>query len=363
MKIAEFKVYQYTLPLARPLVVHGLQLSTRRGMILQLISNKGEEGFGEISPLPALSKESFEIASKQILSLQDFLTNNNVPSGIERLNGGFKKWFKNLRLVPSVQFGIEMAVLNLIANSKKVPLHKIISEEFHTNVRITGLISGSKETVKTQTAELLAKGFVDLKLKVGEHIEDEIEKVRIVNETINGKALLHLDANQTWDYEEAVRFGEEVGLAAMDYIEEPFRDIDRIPEFFNKTTIPVALDETLQTLDFEKLKSVEGVDVLVLKPTVIGGIEKVWQIIQTARNYAIDIVVSSSFESDIGLLTLVNLAGAYTSRDRAAGLDTGKWFENNLLRQNLEIKGGKIDISNRMIRSHDIHFDQLKQIL
>lgn len=359
--IKDLKIYQYNLPLKETVSIKGTKINNREGLIIQIISEHGYEGFGEIAPLPGLSRDNFKSALDQLKKTKDKLIGRMVPSHIEKLDGKFETWLGSYRLSSSVRFGIEMAVLNLVANTKKISLNALLSQEHHDKIRINALVYGNKDNVKKQAQELVAQGFSSIKLKVGDNIKEEAEKIRAINEVLGEHAVLHLDANQTWDLNKAVQIGEDIGCAAVIYIEEPFENIEDIPEFFMKTTIPVALDETLIDMTFEEIKSIEGVDVIILKPTVLGGVEKIWHLMHEARRLAIEFVLSSSFESSIGLLMLAQLAGS-SSRDYTAGLDTFKLFQNDLLKNKLVIEHGKLNIKGRAVHASDIDFSLLTEV-
>ncbi len=255
-----------------------------------------------------------------------------------------------------------MAVLNLIANRRKKLLCQLLSHDEHTSIRINAFLTGTTPEVVEQARELLSKGFKEFKLKVGVgSIDDDIARVQTVSAVLEGKALLHIDANRSWTFDQAVDFIEEIGLCTVDYVEEPFADIRRIPEFFEQTSMPVALDESLPKLNFEDIKSIEGVDMIIIKPTVIGSIERIWQIITEAKRFAIQSIISSSYESSVGILTLANITGT-EQRHVSAGLDTLKWFQKNLLRDPIVIDRGQMNIAHRQLTSKDINFDMLTEI-
>ena len=72
-------------------------------------------------------------------------------------------------------------------------------------------------------------------------------------------------------------------------------------------------------------------------------------------------IISSLFETGVGLLTLANLAGL-TSHNNYAGIDTLKWFKEDLLKEPLKFEKGRLDISKRTILSKDINFKLLTKI-
>ena len=362
MNIDVFEIYRYSLEFKEPLQLKGQTLNSREGLIVRLCSANGAEGFGEIAPLPGFSRETLDQARAQIQVLKAKLSGAAIPANFRSLNGHITAWLDDPNLKPSVRFGLEAAILNLMASDKHMTLHKLIGKTTHAKVRINGLLSGTIEQLAHHAQSLIEAGFKELKLKVSADVDEAIKQVQSINEIVYGKALLHLDVNQAWSYDEAVSFGKAIGCDAVSYIEEPFKDAKRIPEFFNETLIPVALDESLQRLTLEEIRSIPGVYTLILKPTLLGGIERTWQLIQQGEDCALDAVISSSFESSLGIWTLANLAGTVAHGSISAGLDTLKWFESDLLNIPIDIQRGAMDISHRAIRSQDINFRSLQSI-
>jgi O-succinylbenzoate synthase len=57
-------------------------------------------------------------------------------------------------------------------------------------------------------------------------------------------------------------------------------------------------------------------------------------------------VISSAFESGIGLAVLAQLAASVSRDDIPAGLDTLDWFEHDTLTKPLKIENGAIVMAN-----------------
>ncbi len=361
MKIATFEVYQYSLNLNYPLTVRGQQLKNRQGLIIHLTSDQGEEGFGDVAPLPGFSQETLPDVLDQIPLLRSKFCDQEIPNELIKFTGQFDQWLNPFNLKPSLRFGFESAVLHLLANAQHTAPYKLIPATTTHQVRIAGLLPGPKDQLIKQTKALIGQGFTELKLKVGGDIDEDIEKVLIVNDAAYGKVLLHVDVNQMWDYDQALAFSKAIGCAAISYIEEPFKDTSKIPEFFDQTLIPVALDESVKNLTLEKIKSISGVERIILKPTMLGGIEKTLQLMTQAENFALDAVISSSFESSIGVWMLANIIEA-SSHNTAAGLDTLKWFESDVLKQPISIENGAINVNGQTIQKTDINFDCLNKL-
>ena len=207
--------------------------------------------------------------------------------------------------------------------------------------------------------DLLRRGFQSIKVKAGGVVKKDVERVQAVLELVNNRARIHLDVNQRWNYTDALYFARAFNPRQIEYLEEPFEDAARASEFFRKTGIAVALDESLLGEKVAKIRA--GVKVWVLKPTLLGGIRKALAMADEAGKRGIQIVVSSSFESGIGLFSLIHLAAALGGTCRA-GIDTLKYFEKDLLKEPFMIQEGKMVVFSKPLSEGDINFESLSQV-
>jgi O-succinylbenzoate synthase len=225
---------------------------------------------------------------------------------------------------------------------------------------VNGLLQ-EEEPLEQAVNDLLMKGFQSIKVKAGGVVKKDVERVKAVMELVNNRARIHLDVNQRWSYEDSLYFASEIIPKQIEYIEEPFKDITRIPDFFQKTNIAVALDESILLSDWKMAQSLRGVKVWVLKPTLLGGIRKALAAAHDAQNNGVSLVISSSFETGIGLSSLIHLAAACGNPVRA-GIDTLKYFDRDLLKKPLVIKDGKLNVPTKTMSSEDIYFEYLTEV-
>lgn len=359
MVITSFKIFRYSLPLSRPLAFLKHAISVREGFIIKLIFDQGPEGVGEIAPLPGFSNTKIEECLENLRETGIFLKKEQFS--VDTLEKDFFEKLDKIFLYPEVRFGVEMAVLNAAAAQKQLPLSRFLSAHTVEKVVLNGLVPESNDSLELQIARLLQDGYKLIKIKVGGNVFEDANRLKAVMRMVNSRAQVHVDANQNWSFEEANLFAKEVDGCNIKYIEEPFSDISRIPEFFRNTGIPVALDETLFLRGFDYLKPLEGVRFFVLKPMLLGGVRKVLRIAHEARKNGIQMIISSSFESGIGLITLGSLAAA-AGPDVCSGIDTLKWFEKDLLKNPLPIKRGELTVSGKVVSESDIRREYLIEV-
>ena len=178
---------------------------------------------------------------------------------------------------------------------------------------------------------------------------------------LNNRIRIHIDVNQKWSYDDAIRFAGEIDSRRLEYIEEPFWDMEKAADFFHKTGIAIALDESLLAPQSKAVKMGEGVKAWVLKPMLLGGPRKTLVMADEARKRGLEIVISSAFESGIGMFSLIRLAVAIGGNCRA-GIDTLKYFEKDLLKTSDVIQEGKISVPKRPLSESDIRFENLSEV-
>lgn len=341
MTLAEASIFEFALPLVRPLVIGEQRLTARSGLLIRLANDSGQVGFGEISPLPGWSTESLTDARQEALAMTTRLQNSTIPEGIERLDGTMGQWLDNAAMLPSVRFGLESAILNLIANSAGCPPARLLADRAADSVFINGLIvdqSGVTQIVRS----LKREGYRAVKMKVGRNdLNTDIARTQDAYHELGDSAGLRLDANRAWTFEQAVEFARSISDCKIEYIEEPLDDFSRLEEFVQTTGLPVALDESLCSMAPEDLSQHQHLGAIVLKPTLMGGLERCAAFARAAAQQKQKIVVSSSFESSIGIAALIQFSAAFGSFNTPDGLDTLSWFENDLVTTPIELTSGR----------------------
>ncbi|MBN2413354.1 o-succinylbenzoate synthase [candidate division KSB1 bacterium] len=352
MIVKHIKYYRYEIPLLTPLIINNVKTAKRTGIIIRLKDVDQNTGFGEIAPLPGLHIENLETVL-QLLDEIDIhvagtsISEDNVTSGID-----LSEILKIKSLPPSVRFGVSMAVLDLLANSKKIPLNKLYQIPFHKKVIINGLLTGSPDEMLKTAKKLLALDYTTLKIKVGKQpVDDDISFIKKVREIAGEKIRIRLDANRAWTKSEALYFAGKIANIHVEYLEEPLKNPDELPEFSKQSGLPMALDESLSRFFTPDGSLPVWVNAVILKPSIIGDINMTIQIIRQAKKQNIVPVISSAFESGLTLKMLAFLSSVFIPKGTAVGLDTYKWLSQDLLTKPFKASQGNIDVK-RLAKRH-----------
>jgi O-succinylbenzoate synthase len=345
MKITAVKVYAYRLPLVRPLLLKTETLKERHGFLFKLSSDTGHVAWGEAAPLPGFSRESLTDTGATLRKLRDKLVGAIIPEGIEQLKGQLSNWLSSFVLCPSAHFAVETAVLGLLAHSRGIPLAGLLSRNPRDTVMVNGLVLDDSPIIET-ARRFSREGYRAVKVKVGRRpVDEDVVRVRDVRRELGHSVGLRLDANRAWSFDDAVRFGETILDCEPEYVEEPLSNPSRLGELVKRTGMRVALDESLVDMTPEELLCHTHISAIILKPTLLGGPERAAMFARQAREMKIKVIVSSCFESSIGIAALAQFAAAYNTSDTPAGLDTLSWFEHDLLEEPIDGSSGRIGVA------------------
>lgn len=269
----------------------------RKGIWIQMVDELGKQGWGEVAPLPGWSLETLSSVIEQLEQIKQEL---------------IKRWWTKenclaqileLKLFPSVAFGLESALLSLLD-----PL-------VDSALLSSALIMGSFEEMREQIKEREKEGFKVLKLKIGAL---SLEEAETLLSGLIGRFQLRVDVNRKWETETSLSFFSQFDQDSFEYVEEPFAD----PKDLIKFPLPLAVDESFpQDLSFEQLEKLSMLKALIYKPTLQGGMAHYLPVYEWASSSGVDVVVGSSFESRIGLAAAADLARRLRVQ-RAVGLGT-----------------------------------------
>ena len=336
MKIVDCEIKQYDLPLARPITIKGNTITRRKGVVFIVCNEDGFVGYGEAAPLEGLHPESLDDCICQLKDIKSEiagLENGILPEG---LSG-------------SVRLAVEMATWDVFAETESI------------NIPVNGLLMPGAGSMVSDAVELVDVGYTSIKVKVGRQgIAEDIEMVSEIKDVAEGKAALRLDANRTWDIGQAVEFCRKVGTGGIEYIEEPVKDIKDHSEFYERTGLPIALDETLIECGLDS--DLSHVGAFILKPSLIGGLGRTAEFISFARENKITPVISCTFQSSVALCGFALFAAKMGLGDIAHGIGTFEWFGDDLLVDPVSVTNGCVSLAEVMKKRLNLREDMLRDI-
>jgi L-alanine-DL-glutamate epimerase-like enolase superfamily enzyme len=306
---------------------------TVKKLWLLYAESSGVQGIGECPIIEGLSPDfSNDVSYEEELE-------KVIKNPLQWLNSANKHDF------PSILFGMETALLDLIHGGKKHYFDSPLDTGFQ--IPINGLIwMGSKTQLLRQLKEKIEDGFNCLKMKVGAiNFRTELDILASIRANYSKEEMcLRVDANGAFSVKDALQKLESLSKLGIDSIEQPIRagQKNEMRELCAGSPVPIALDEELIGIvgkenKFNLLSYIKP-QFIILKPSLHGGFEGTLEWIEIANQLEIPWWITSALESNIGLKAISQFTARFEPKMHQ-GLGTGALYETNF-ETNLLIKNG-----------------------
>jgi o-succinylbenzoate synthase len=374
MHVRELRWARYRVPLRSPIITGRGALRFRDGAIVELVTDDGFIGLGEIAPLPPIDQsleDALALLSQVAVSHlgaaapahrqgQRALPGDSAQgsagghgSGRPQLvSGGLVRVWEELQaLPPAVRLGLETALLDALGRASEESVAGLLCSPrggARQAVAVNAVIGVAGPAAAADAARAaVAAGFGCVKLKVGMCGDPaaEVARIAMVRVAIGPDVRLRLDANAAWSQAQAVEVLARASAFAIQYVEQPLApdDLQGMRRLRMQVSMPIAADEAVTDLArARQVLEAEAADVLVLKPQCVGGLAACMAIRRLAGEHGVDCVVTSAMEAGVGVAAALHLAAADPASTLECGLATLELLEDDLITQPLVIERGKM---------------------
>lgn len=331
-------------------------LTEKQAFFVRLWDPKFKEivGLGECSFIPGLSPDfkDLETYEKNLRFFLDFFVVHFNLEDFSQKDLSELQNIPNLIHFPSILFGLETALLDLV-NGGKAHFFDTDFSSGKSQIPINGLIwMGSEEFMQAQIDEKIKQGFSCIKMKIGAiDFENEIEILAKIRQQFSkDKLILRVDANGAFSFEEALEKMERLAKLDIHSIEQPIKAGSwlQMKDLCQQTSLPIALDEELIGIyqKEEKIKLLETIQpqYIILKPSLHGGFSGCSEWISLAEEQDIPWWMTSALESNVGLNAIAQFTATFNN-NLHQGLGTGSLYVENT-KTDLAIENGFLKLVN-----------------
>lgn len=335
-------------------------LTSKPSFFLVAEDSHGRIGVGECSLIPGLSMESVAEARGALEHLASCGTLDamSVPPSL-----------------PAVRFAVETAAWDLAGGGEGTLVDSPFARG-ESHIDINGLVwMNTLQEMASQFDTLVQHGFRTLKCKVGAlDWEGELSMLaQVRKQHPSPDFTLRVDANGAFSalsLKETFQRLESLAELGIHSIEQPLKphDVDGLATLSQEAILPIALDESLIGVHnlSERMRLLDRIapQFLVLKPSLVGGLDSatIWS--RLAEQRGIGWWVTSALESNVGLNAIAQWASvqpALSTNSPALpqGLGTGGLFLNNTP-SNLMVDRGALLVKGPVRREESLWREALK---
>jgi L-alanine-DL-glutamate epimerase-like enolase superfamily enzyme len=308
MQIRNLAYWVVPLQLCEPYTIAYETISATTNVLLRLETKNGHVGYGCAAPDLAVTGETAETVTETLNTVVRGLLIGEDPLQRNALNEALRQ---TIPRQTATQAMVDMALHDLIGRIAGQPLYILLGayrRRILTSVTI-GILP-TDDTVR-RAREYCRQGFRALKIKGGENVDVDVERVLRVREAVGRDVLLRFDANQGYREAEALAFIDKTRAGNLEVIEQP--TTRRLPELLGRLTrqsrLPVMADESLMTLkDAFRLARHHWVDMVNVKLMKVGGISEATQITAVARAAGLEVMVGCMDETALSIAAGLHFA-------------------------------------------------------
>lgn len=329
--------------LEAPLVTaHGPHVK-RSGWLITLMDDEGRVGRGEAMPLAAFGTESYEAAEASLREIYRRLATGAppVPPAPEDLEA----WLEPLSPTITVRHALELAALELQALRAGVSLSHWLWEAWARQGEVEGSAPRQEFEVNAllsaqQPAALAAEavkarqqGARTFKIKVASGpVVLDVLRLRYVRNALGADVCIRIDANSGWrdrhQAREALKALTSDGPVELCEEPLPVGHLNGLRALRGTVPALIGADETLCSPNLApQLVDAGAVDVLVLKPMMLGGLLPAMALARRGRAAGVSrALVTSSLDGVVARAGAAHLAAVIGDPELAHGLWTGNLF-------------------------------------
>lgn len=351
------------VPLTAPFTIASSRLERVGNVALRVELSNGSVGWGEAPVLPSVTAEDQATALTKATEACRYLvsmgtmTLGDVLRGVGSLLPGHE--------FASVRAGLEMALVDAVANSLRIPLWRLFGAKSNTIVTDITIPIVSPAEAAELAAKYRKQGFSTLKLKVGKNLNADMDVLKAIRR-VHPDCSFILDANEGYSAEEAIQVLQklhEIGVTPI-LFEQPVHRDDWEGLYFvsnvarEKYGVSIAADESCRSLqDAHKILKgnlAHAVNIKLAKLGVVGALD----VIDAVRNSGLKLMIGGMVETRLAMGFAGHLAagiGCFSFVD----LDTPFLLSEDPVLGGYEASGPLYKFTNSRGHGGFLHWDSI----
>ncbi|WP_440708956.1 mandelate racemase/muconate lactonizing enzyme family protein [Herbiconiux sp. YIM B11900] len=310
MKITAVDVFEYQLQYAHGAYVmsHGRSQTHEPSLVVRLTAEDGTTGWGETCPhggtyLPAFfegEREAVKLLAPAVIGL-DATEPAIVHAAMSRtLVGGM-----------AAKSAIDVACWDLFGKTTGLSMTSLLGGRVREEFRVFVPVAlDTPENMRDYVSAERAKGTIDFQLKVGNDPYEDAARVAAVMDVTDDTCTVIADANGGWNVQQAIQAAHELRDFRL-YLEQPCLSLADCGEVRRRTTLPLIVDECVNTIDdLVRAKTEAHAGGVNIKPGRVGGPSAAIKLRDTAAALGMMVTIDETWGGALVTAMLSHLAAS-----------------------------------------------------
>lgn len=309
MKITDIQVTRDNLKLTRPYSIAYKTVDSVENVFVTVTLENGMVGIGAANPSKYVVGED---VNDTMATLSEGFLATFIGRDIRRLNKLCEDLFLYLPDRPGARAALDIAFHDVFAQVLGIPLVQYLGQQIPQMA--TSVTIGIKDVAETlaEAEEYAAAGFKILKVKLGNDLDEDIERLVKLRERFADRMKIRVDANQGYDTRKVLTFYEETRALDIELIEQPVKAdmVEEMRELPANVRKKIAADESLVSAE-DAMRLVlpsPACGIFNIKLMKCGGIYQARRIAEVARLAGIALMWGCNDESIVSITAALHVA-------------------------------------------------------
>ena len=312
MTITHTDIYKFSIPM-HPFTIATGTMSSAQNIFIRIHTGTGSYGVGECSAFPMIVGETQATCYEMAKDFAAIWKGKDATAIEERMSELHAATAFN----STIKSAFDMALYDLAAKAANQPLYQFLggtqTKKLETDITV-GI--GEAAVMAAQAAAFTQKGFRIIKIKLGKDPVEDTERIKQIRAAVGADTALRIDANQGWDFEDAVYALQQLAKYDIQFCEQPMRywNDHQLPELRRLSPIKLMADESVfDHHDAERLITANACDYVNIKFSKSGGILEATKINAVCERNNIPCMMGGMLESRIALSAFAHFAMAHNN--------------------------------------------------
>jgi len=306
--IKHIDIYRFSIAM-EPFTIATGTMHYAQNVFIRIHTDAGFYGVGECSAFPMIVGETQETClamARDFAKLWDSQDALNIQARMQQLNDFTAGNY-------TIKSAFDMALHDIAAKNAGLPLYVFLGgqrREVETDITI-GI--AEPEIMAHKALKFKESGATILKVKLGKDAKHDVERIKQIRQTVGHDMRIRIDANQGWNFDDAVFALQAMGNLNVEFCEQPMRTWynNRLPELMQLSPVKIMADESVYTHHDARQQIESGsCDYINIKLAKSGGILEALKIHNLASEHNIPCMMGGMLESRIALSAKLHLVYA-----------------------------------------------------
>ncbi|MBO9201307.1 MULTISPECIES: mandelate racemase/muconate lactonizing enzyme family protein [Niastella] len=310
MNILHTDIYKFSIPM-HPFTIATGTMHYAQNIFIRVHTDAGVYGVGECSAFPMIAGETQATCFEMAKDFAALWKNKDANAIEERLH----ELHSFTAFNATIKSAFDMALYDLAAKAAGKPLYQFLGatgkKELETDLTI-GI--DTPEQMAAKAIDFVKRGVRIIKIKLGKNAKEDVERVRMIREAAGPTIGLRIDANQGWNYEDALFALTNLAPYNIQFCEQPMRywDDNKLPALVKQSPIPIMADESVfDHHDAQRIILANACDYVNIKFAKSGGIWEAQKIHAVCKEHNIPCMMGGMLESRVALTAFAHFALAH----------------------------------------------------